>query len=352
MSAKELFRLEAVPVFQNRVYDAEQEARQCARGDVILVEDESTGLIHNAAFDGSKLVYDSFYQNEQALSPSFARHIDAVLALCACYFKGLSIVEIGCGKGYFLNRLRDAGYAAKGVDPAYEGDSPHIVREAFNPDAGLQADAVVLRHVLEHVPNPLDFLADVARTNGGKGVIYIEVPCLDWIADRRAWHDVFYEHVNYFRLADFQAMFATVHEAGRLFGGQYLYVFADLATLRSPRPRPGGPFRFPPDFTDGVGRFARAASAEDDRRRAIWGAGAKGVMFAHHMTQAGVAFGHLIDINPAKQGKFIPGTGHGVLAPRDAMARMSAGDLVYVMNPNYLDEIAGQAKGLYDLVAI
>src|SRR3546814_9608010 len=61
--------------------------------------------------------------------------------------------------------------------------------------------------------------------------IYIEVPCFDWIVEHSAWFDVFYEHVNYFRLADLRAMFGTVHEAGHLFGGQYLYIVADLSTL-------------------------------------------------------------------------------------------------------------------------
>jgi hypothetical protein len=48
--------------------------------------------------------------------------------------------------------------------------------------------------------------------------------------DRRAqsWFDLFYEHVNYFRLDDLRRMFGTVHEAGHLFGGQYLYIVADL----------------------------------------------------------------------------------------------------------------------------
>ena len=52
--------------------------------------------------------------------------------------------------------------------------------------------------------------------------------------------------MNYFRLSDFTRMFGNVIESGRLFGGQYLYVLADLATLRDPElPAQRHPCPFP-----------------------------------------------------------------------------------------------------------
>ena len=70
-------------------------------------------------------------------------------------------------------------------------------------------------------------------------MIYIEVPCFDWIIEHGAWFDIFYEHVNYFRLDDFRRAFGKVIHAGRSFGGQYLSVIADLDTLRVPRAATG-----------------------------------------------------------------------------------------------------------------
>ncbi len=121
------------------------------------------------------------------------------------------------------------------MDPAYEGSNSSIVKEYFGPGSGLSADGVILRHVLEHIQDPIAFLAGIRDANGGRGKIYIEVPCFDWICDRRAWFDISYEHVNYFRLSDFYRMFGTVHDAGHVFNGQYIYAVADLATL-SPFP--------------------------------------------------------------------------------------------------------------------
>ena len=36
------------PIFQNRMYDSLAEARQCTRGDIRLVQDGETGLVHSS----------------------------------------------------------------------------------------------------------------------------------------------------------------------------------------------------------------------------------------------------------------------------------------------------------------
>ena len=38
------------PVLQNRVYETCEEAIDCVRGDIRIVEDHDTGLIYNEAF--------------------------------------------------------------------------------------------------------------------------------------------------------------------------------------------------------------------------------------------------------------------------------------------------------------
>src|SRR5690606_2119789 len=114
--------------------------------------------------------------------------------------------------GWFLELLRQRGHRVPGIDPAYEGDNPDVIKAPFTRELGLSADAIVLRHVLEHIADPFAFLGAIADANRG-GLIYIEVPCLDWIIAHRAWFDLFYEHVNYFRLDDLRRCFGTVLEA-------------------------------------------------------------------------------------------------------------------------------------------
>jgi SAM-dependent methyltransferase len=120
--------------------------------------------------------YDADYQNEQAVSSVFRAHLDEVAAIIQAHFKGQTLIEVGCGKGYFLEHLLTQGFAITGLDPTYEGDSPHVIKEYFTPEIGLSADGIVLRHVLEHVRDPVGFLRHIRDSNGGAGRIYIEVP--------------------------------------------------------------------------------------------------------------------------------------------------------------------------------
>jgi SAM-dependent methyltransferase len=343
----ELFRAEGLPVLQNRVYDRREDALAATRGDVVLVQDAATGLVHNRAFDPALIVYDRDYQNEQACSPVFRAHLEQVLAVVRPFFSGRRVLEIGCGKGSFLELLRENGFAATGVDPAYEGNSPHVVKAAFTPELNLRGDGIVLRHVLEHIPDPASFLASIASANGGEGQVYIEVPCFDWIRERRAWFDIFYEHVNYFRLPDFQRMFGTILASGHLFGGQYMYVVAELDSLRTPTASADDQISMPADFLAGV-QSALARARAHAGPRTVWGGSSKGVIFAGRLAGHGIHLDAAIDINPAKQGKYLPATGLPVLSPEQAMDRLERGSLVFVMNPNYFDEIVRQSQRRFD----
>ncbi|HTN80293.1 MAG TPA: class I SAM-dependent methyltransferase, partial [Acidimicrobiales bacterium] len=257
---------------------------------------------------------------------------------------------IGCGKGFFLELLREAGHDVIGVDPAYEGTNPAVVCAPFSPELGIRRDGVILRHVLEHVEAPWGFLEQIRDANGG-GVIYIEVPTFDWILANRAWFDVFYEHVTYFRLSDLTRMFGQVHDAGALFGGQYIYVVADLGTLRPPSPA-ADVATVPDDFLRSIDATADRLRSRPAGSRAIWGAGAKGVVFALLMQRAGIDLDVAIDINPAKQGRYLPATGLRVCSPGEAMLDLPRGADVSVMNGNYLDEIRAMTDGRFNLWAI
>jgi SAM-dependent methyltransferase len=341
MKLRELLRLENVPVYQNKTFDTVTAACSCPRGDVLLAQDEDSGLVSNVAFDAAKLNYDASYQNEQGHSLAFQEHLSEVLATIDRQFRSARILEIGCGKGAFLDQLRQDGHDAWGVDPAYEGDAQYIVKAPFEPGLGIRGDAIVMRHVLEHIPRPLAFLDSIRQTNGNRGKIYIEVPCLDWILRKRAWFDVFYEHVNYFRLADFDRMFGAVRESGHLFGGQYLYAVADLASLRNPA-QEGATERVdvPADFFASIDSCVTRSAAP---QRVVWGGAAKGVMFSHHVLARGLCLDFVIDINPAKQGKFLAACGLPVVAPQEGLQRLHRDADIFVMNTNYLNEIRTMA---------
>ncbi len=347
---KVLYRAEGLPVFQNRMFSSRDEAIACQRGDVVLAQSPRTGLISNIAFEPELVQYGADYQNEQAESGVFRDHLRAVERLIGAHFQDHKLMEIGCGKGFFLELLADAGYEIVGVDPAYDGPNPNVLKERYRPGLGLRADGVLLRHVLEHVLDPLGFLESIRVSNGGGGKIFIEVPCLDWICRQRAWFDVFYEHVNYFRLRDFHQVFGKVYDSGHLFAGQYLYVVADLATLREPGSGASDGFRFPPDFLHTVSRCASRVRTQP--RCIVWGAASKGVIFTLFLRRADARVSLLVDINPAKQGKHVAATGMRVSSPQELLPRLEPGHDVFVMNHNYLDEVRRLTRGRHNLLTL
>jgi SAM-dependent methyltransferase len=341
-----LYEAADFPIFQNRMYDSAGAARACPRGQIAIVEDLQSGLVRNAGFDPALMEYDAAYQNEQAGSGRFRRHLDWVAGLVADTMGSGSLIEVGCGKGTFLEIMADRGAAITGFDPTYEGDDARIQKVYFGPGLGLRGDGLILRHVLEHIGDPVDFLMRLAKANGGRGRIYIEVPCFDWICDRRAWFDIFYEHVNYFRLADFHRIFGRVVTSGHCFGGQYLYVVGDLSSLKKPVYDADNKVEFPPDFAASL--TASASTAQD----VVWGGASKGLIYSLLRQRAGRPVAGIIDINPAKQNKYLAGTVLKVSAPADLLPQLPRETRILIMNPNYTEEIKAMSDNAFTYVEV
>jgi hypothetical protein len=338
MSETIIYRQLQLPLLQNRVYDTRAEALAAPLGDVELVQCAATGLVHNRLFDPSALAYDQNYQNEQACSAAFRTHLEEVMQIVLRHYAIDQIgIEIGCGKGHFLERLLEAGANFWGFDPSYEGSNKRVVRAYFDEDStSILPNFFVLRHVLEHIDRPWDFLRRVGErcTRGTK--IYIEVPCFDWIVQHRAFYDIFYEHVNYFTLQLLQSAFTSPIESGHLFDRQYLFVVADLSTFHTPTAAASNqfsPLNF--DFHVDALLFKRR---DPNKGAFVWGAGAKGVTFANILSRKRIYLDAMVDINPAKQKNYCAGVGLPIVSPNDARQRIDGAD-VFVMNPVYLSEI-------------
>jgi hypothetical protein len=348
-SCRIIYQQSDFPVLQNRVYDSEEEAKNCPTGSLKIVEDFKTGLVYNAAFRSELMIYDSNYNNEQSLSPRFRNHLQQVVEVIESALGNQNLIEIGCGKGFFLEMLLSRGIDISGFDPAYEGKNKRIVKKYFEPGIMKPANGLILRHVLEHIQNPVHFLGQLKSSNGGMGLVYIEVPCFDWICERRAWFDIFYEHVNYFRLSDFYRMFGKVVKAGHLFGGQYIYVIAELESLRTPVIDHEDRVSFPPNFLD----FEKDILTEQlNCYYVIWGSASKGVIFSLLNSRRSRKIHFAIDINPAKQGKFLPVTAVQVCSPEQAMQLLPDNSAIYVMNSNYLNEIREFTRNKFNLIAV
>jgi len=355
----EFLRRSQVPVHQNLLAATEREARSVPRGDLRMMLCASCGFVFNAAFDSSQLTYGEHYENTQSHSPMFAHHMQALARhlLNERDVRGKTIVEIGCGNGDFLKLLveGDAGNSGVGYDPSYRGDNNlhggrlRFERRMFGPECrDVRPDVVVCRHVIEHVPRPLELLKDVnqALSSSARPRLFFETPCVGWILENIVIWDLFYEHCSLFTAASLAAAFRAagfqVAEVRKLFGDQYLWIEASI----------GGNDGFEARGATSVVSMAKLFAEYADTilaqwtdkveslraqgRVAIWGAGAKGATFVDLVDRDRRRIDCVVDINPNKHGHFIPGTGHPIVLPRELINRQIAAAIL--MNPNYVSE--------------
>jgi hypothetical protein len=336
-----VFRQARVPVFQNKVYPSSAEALNAVTGEVELLQSNTSGFIFNSRFNPDLMVYDENYQNEQSNSGVFQNHLSSVLDLLQCFgIDGKKVVEIGSGKGVFFEMMLKKGVDCWGFDPTYEKDNPRIIKEYFSEKhKDIAADAIVMRHTLEHIPRPFSFIHTIAKANNYRGKLFVEVPTFDWIVDKNAFWDIFYEHCNYFTESSLAAMFDEC-KTGSFFGGQYIYLWADLSRLRATIPQQSFIRRGSLVFEEVLNKYR--SFIQQNKSLAIWGAGAKGSTFLNLLDPRCEYVKYVIDINPAKQNRHIAGTGHRICPPD--ILKAEPVDTVLVMNENYIEEIKTDLK--------
>lgn len=356
----------AVPILMNKLYGSRAEARSAVLGELEIVFCQDCGFTWNARFDPARIAYDESYENDQTHSQAFQAHIEARVAdvvAAAPAGAGLNFLEIGCGQGGFIGEVaRRAGAhlsSAEGFDPAWRGANASgpagsRIHKMYFDEASARRlvhppNVVVTRHTIEHIPQPVGFLSNIRRALGdaSRARLFVETPSVAWILRHEAIQDFFYEHCTLFTTP---ALAYALRRAGfrvlrvdHVFDGQYLWAEAEAADEAV-----GSPPK-----TAGIGSLAGARDRFVSRWRAsvrnasskgpvaIWGAGAKGVSFATLIDPDGTLIDHAIDINPAKQNRWLAGSGVQVLSPESAAQR--APRSIFLMNPIYHREVHARA---------
>ncbi len=360
-----------VPVLCNILWPSREEARSVARVKVRLGFCHNCGHIFNPDFDLSLMDYSQAYENSLHFSPRFQQYAeDLARDLVARHdLRGKHIIEIGSGKGDFLEMLCELGdNHGIGFDPSYvpgetaRGATKQIefVQDFYSERyTDRQADFICCRHTLEHIPDPVAFMQMVRRTVGQqKTAIFFEVPNgLYTLQDMAIW-DIIYEHCSYFTQYSLAYLLEScgfeVTDVRTTFGGQYLCVEAqpkdDFAIVSAKEWNQ--PSEVAGDVREFSGRYqAKTAQdqamlraiADDERRAVIWGSGSKGITFLNMLPEAETIH-YAVDINPRKQGMYITGTGQRIVAPE--FLGDYTPDAVIVMNPLYTKEIRATLEGM------
>jgi hypothetical protein len=361
-----IFSIEGIPLSSLILMDTRDEAVGFPRGDLDLVVCESCGFIFNRLFRPEAVDYTMPYEENQAFSPRFQEfEQELVDHLITDYdLAGREIFEIGCGKASFLERLcRDAGARGLGIDPAFVpgrigGDVDVTgLREFFDEDhTHLTGDLICCRHTLEHIQPVGHFMSLVRRSaiNRPGSVVFFEIPDTERILDEGAFWDVYNEHCSYFTVTSLSNLFRSrgfeILLLHRGFDDQYLLIDAvvgevdesvDEVAVRATVEKAVG---FGAATAEAVASWRElvTSAASSGRDVVLWGASSKAVGFLSALDRDD-AISAAVDINPFKQDKFLPRSGHPVVAPE--ALRHSRPDLVIVMNPIYVPEITDMLNG-------
>ena len=366
---EQLLSLDPIPIHVGLLWATPEAASACRRGEFRLRICTDCGYVWNAAFDPDLLAYEQDYDNALHHSPKFVEWERTLAESLIDDFdlRGRTLAEIGCGDGRFLALLADlGGNTGIGFEPGHNAarvsplvaDADIEILDQFVDASTLRdsaVDFVVARHVLEHVPEPralLDAIRDGLRADGA---VYIEVPNLAWALAHGSFEDFIYEHCGYYTPATLERLLHTV-------GFEEVRVeptFDDLFVAARAR-RPSQKAAAAPaiarsaieEIRTGVQKidaYIREAEsqlsefADDGRKVVAWGGGARAVGLLN-LPSAAESIDLVVDVNPRKQGTFVTGSGHAIVAPE--RLRTERPDAVLVVNPVYRDEIARMVADL------
>jgi SAM-dependent methyltransferase len=286
----------------------------------------------------------SFYSSASPpLSAYHAAYARDVLAKHG-HLAARGVVEVGCNDGDLLRHF--AGYSALGVDPASgpataAADRGLEVRVApfglavahdIRDRRGVQG-LVFANHVLAHVADVADVLGGIKALLAPDGIAMVEVQYLPDLLVNNAFDLVYHEHRNFFSLS------ALEHAARRW---DLHVIDAELTdrqggslrvTLsRKPRDNPQVDFiraseGWLNNFSAYEGMQGRAERIRDrlcdmlnkyPGKVAGYGAPAKATTLLNFCWIGSAELEFVVDTTPAKQGRYIPGTGLQILAPEQA----------------------------------
>ncbi|MFK8182131.1 MAG: methyltransferase domain-containing protein [Phormidesmis sp.] len=373
-AADEFADLLNLPIYCNLLWDNQQAAIDCPKGDIRLAFCQECGAISNTVFDPAKLGYSQDYENSLHYSARFQEYATALANRLVQKhdLNNKTIIEIGCGKGDFLVSLCQLGHnTGFGFDNSYVerdeyaplGEQVTFIQDFYSEQyADYQGDFVCCRQVLEHIQTPNDLLKPLrgalkshSDTGNKSAIAFFEVPnALYTFKNMMVW-DIIYEHCTYFTPVSLTYVFNTAGydtaEVQEEFGSQFISIEAQLSPANQsiPNSAPNVDASAVKALANDIAQFESKFRQQQQqwtstldrlfqngKKVVIWGSGSKGVTFLNLLPLKG-KIKYAVDINPRKQGKFIPGGGQEIVAPEHMKTYQP--DVVIVMNPLYQEEI-------------
>jgi SAM-dependent methyltransferase len=348
----------------------------------------SCWLVQTEDYAGRETLFTDDYAYFSSFSSSWLAHAERYINEMVRRFelareKKSTVVEVAANDGYLLQYVQSRGIDCYGIEPtqstaeAARAKGIKIVEDFFGVHLahtlvhqGRNADLIVANNVLAHVPDINDFVAGFTHLLKTDGVATFEFPHLLQMVSQNQFDTAYHEHYSYLSLT-------TV---SRIFTGNGLQVF-DVQEL----PSHGGSLRVfvqredtgkQPQSPSVANMFARESSAgmftesfyKDFQYRAIniknellsflirtkqqgkkvgaYGAAAKGNTLLNFAGIRSDLLPWVVDRNPAKQGRYLPGSRISIVD--EEYLHDQRPDFVLVLPWNLWDEVIEQLKYIRD----
>lgn len=288
------------------------------------------------------------YAYFSSFSSSWLQHAERYVAEVAESF-GLGstshVIEVASNDGYLLQYVQRRGVPCLGVEPTHStaqaarAKGIDVVERFFGValahelvKQGRAADLTAANNVLAHVPDINDFVAGFARVLKANGVATFEFPHLMRLVADCQFDTVYHEHFSYLSLTAVKTVFEanglTIFDVQEIstHGGS-LRVFAQRIDSGRRPVEPTVVGLLGRETAAGVATTAyyggfqkRADKIKDDLlcfliqakrdglRVVAYGAAAKGNTLLNYAGVRSNLLPWVVDRNPAKQGKYLPGS--------------------------------------------
>ena len=293
------------------------------------------------------------------------------------------VVEVASNDGYLLQHVQAAGVPCYGIEPtastaaAAKAKGIDVVERFFGIElaeqlarSGKQADLMVANNVLAHVPDINDFVAGFTHLLKPQGIATFEFPHLLRMVEGCQFDTAYHEHYSYLSLSAVQRIFAANGLA--MFDVQELPTHGGSLRVFAQRQNSGARV-IEPAVAAGLDAERKAGLLERHfysqfqlkplcivrelllflisqvsagRRVAAYGAAAKGNTLLNFAGVRPHLLPYVVDKNPAKQGKYLPGSRIPVVD--EAHLRSDRPDFVLILPWNLKDEVMEQLAYVRD----
>jgi SAM-dependent methyltransferase len=350
-------------------------ARVCDRCFLVQVDDVVPA---EAIFDADYAYFSSFSASWVAHARRYAETMADRLGLGP---ESL-VVEVASNDGYLLQHFAAMDIPVLGIEPTANTAEAARARGVptevafFNAETavklaarGVRADLMAANNVLAHVPDIAGFVAGFREVLKDEGVLTFEFPHLLNLIEKVQFDTIYHEHFSYLSLLaveqvlranglrPFDVELLSTHGGSlRLFCCHIGSGRAETDALMALRAREAAAgldrietyAGFTPRVEavrDSFRDFLGQAKAQG-RRIAAYGAAAKGNTFLNYCGATTADIVAAFDANPAKQGRFLPGSHVPILRP--AATREVRPDYVLILPWNLKDEIMGELAYIAD----